>query len=105
MMDVVPRIPIACTLTADDIGPRAEEWRAFMAGRVEATERSGLAVRLRLRADDETLAVAADLAAREKECCAFFSFAIEIEPEARWLRVEAPANAQTVLDGLVALRS
>jgi len=61
-------------------------------------------VRLRLRPDDETLAVAADLAAREKECCAFFSFTIEIEPDARWLRVEAPPDAQAVLDGLVALR-
>src|SRR5207237_5523383 len=52
MMDGVTRIPVACTLTADDAAARVEEWRAFMAGRVEAAERSELAVRLRLRPDD-----------------------------------------------------
>ena len=103
MMDGVTRIPVACTLTADDAAARVDEWRAFMAGRVEAAERSELAVRLRLRPDDETLTIAADLAAREKECCAFFAFTIEIEPGARWLRIEAPADAQAVLDGLVAV--
>ena len=46
----------------------------------------------------DTLLAAADLAQREKACCGFFRFAVELEVDSRRLRVEVPADAVGVLD-------
>jgi len=94
-------VPVACTLEADAAGDRVGEWRTFLATRVLEVRRDDPAVaRLRLAADraDETLLVAADLAQREKACCAFFRFSVDLEVDSRWLRVEVPADAVGVLD-------
>ena len=99
------KIPIACTLTVADAGDRVEEWRAFLAHHVEETRREGDELRLHLRDSDETLCAAADLSAREKQCCGFFSFAIAIEADARWLVIAVPSDASTILDDFAALLS
>lgn len=99
------RIPIACTLTVDQAVDRGGEWQAFLADRVTDVERTAGAARLRLTGGDESLLAAADLAEREKGCCAFFTFSIELDGGARWLRVEAPAEAEPILDQLFAAAS
>jgi hypothetical protein len=101
----VTRVPIACTLTVDQAADRGEEWRTFLGTRVERVVRQPGVARLLLAAGDETLVMAADLAEREKGCCAFFTFAIELDGGDRWLRVEAPADAEPVLDQLFAIAS
>ena len=99
------KIPVACTLTATDAGDRVEEWRAFLAAHVEEARRDGDILRLRLRESDETLCAAADLSAREKQCCGFFSFAIAIEADARWLDIAVPPDASEILDDFAGLLS
>lgn len=97
------RVPIACTLTADQLPDRVEEWRSFLGSRVTAVERGAASARLQLAAGDDVLAAAADLAQREKQCCAFFDFAIALEGQHRWLAVSVPDDAAPVLDELLTL--
>jgi hypothetical protein len=96
-------VPIACSLSAGAAGDRVREWRTFLSGSVVSTERRGNVLRLGLVVSDGVLGNAADLAAREKACCPFFDFAIEIEPGARTLRVEVPEEASQALDDFARL--
>jgi hypothetical protein len=97
------RVPIACTLTAVQAKDRVGEWREFLARGVDERQLEGTVARLRLRPGDDVLVTAVDLAQREKSCCGFFSFSIELDTEARWLRVEVPADATPILADLMAL--
>lgn len=98
------KIPIACTLTTVDAHDRVEEWRSFLADHIEieTSARDANTLRLRLRPGDATLLAAADLAAREKDCCAFFTFSIAIESDGRWLHITVPPDASEILDRLAA---
>jgi MerR family transcriptional regulator, copper efflux regulator len=97
----VTHVPIACALSADDASARGEEWRQFVASSVLDIERRGPSARLRLRDGDAALLLAADLARREKACCAFFEFRLALLPEGIWLEVDAPAEAAPILDELL----
>jgi hypothetical protein len=100
----VPRVPIACSLAADEAGNRIEEWRRLLDAGVAEVERTPGSARLRLHDDGATLLAAIDLARREKACCDFFDFRLVPLPDAVWLEVDAPDDAAGVLDGLVGLR-
>jgi hypothetical protein len=65
---------IACSLTAADLPGRIAEWRALLSSVVERVDIEG-GVRLRLGPGVSAAAVAG-LAARELECCPFFSFGL-----------------------------
>jgi len=91
-------VPVACTLEPDAVGDRIGEWRTFLATRVDDVRHEGPVGRMRLRSGDDTLLVAVDLAQREKACCGFFRFSVELEADARWLRVEVPPDAVGILD-------
>ena len=98
------RAPIACTLTADGARERSEEWRNFLAGSAGTLERiSPQCIRIRLDPSAKAVESAADLAQREKACCAFFDFAIEIEADAFWLRVRVPPEASSTLEEFATL--
>ena len=97
------RVPIACSLSHEDAGVRVDEWRQFVNRRVVEVARSERSARLRLEDGSDALLVATDLARREKACCPFFDFRLEILPEAIWLEVEAPLEAAAILDRLVDL--
>jgi hypothetical protein len=98
------RIPIACTLTSESAGARVEEWRQFLDEWTGAAERAGdLCLRVKLDASPEALAAAVDLARREKACCAFFAFSIEVEADASWLSVTVPPEAADVLADFASL--
>ena len=66
------KIPIACSLEADDIGDRLAAWQAALA---RATT-------------------------REVECCAFFTFVVTVTTDGLALDVNAPADARPLLDDL-----
>jgi hypothetical protein len=80
-------IGAGCTLGADEMKVRRREW-------AELRDRSpgirdvagGVAIGL---AADEPLDRVADLAARESECCAFYTFVLRIEGTQRELEVTA----------------
>ncbi len=92
------KVPIACSLTANDATDRIGEWRRFFEEHAEAADRSDGQLRLRLRPTDDSLLAAADLSAREKACCGFFAFAIEICTDGRWLRIVVPSEARGILE-------
>jgi hypothetical protein len=96
----VTSIPIACTLSAADQTLRGDEWRRFLNADVVEVIRSESSARLRLADGEDVITTAVDLARREKTCCAFFEFVLELLPEAVWLRVSAPSEAATILDDL-----
>ena len=98
------RVPIACTLTADDAQDRVGQWRTFFTthtDRLEAQVPGRAAVRL--NPGDAALLAAADLAAREQACCSFFEFSIGIKPDGRWLQVHVPENAASTLANFISL--
>jgi hypothetical protein len=90
-------IPIACTLDAESVADRTDEWRQFIASSVMAVETGDTTIGLVLRDSDAALVAAASLGAREKACCAFFDVDIEIQPERRTLRLSVPAGAEEAL--------
>jgi hypothetical protein len=92
------RVPIACTLTANELPGRVDEWRALVRDWVVETRREPGSARLRLDPSEQALVAAVALAQREKECCAFFEFSLSIESEARWLCVTVPDDADATLD-------
>ncbi len=96
-MGHVTRVPIACSLTATEAGDRMDEWRSFVAAHVDARAADDAGIRLRLRPGDDALLAAADLAEREKACCPFFTFAVEIDADGRHLRISGPPEADEVV--------
>ncbi len=98
------RIPIACTLDAVSARDQVEEWRQLLGGSVAVVERpSPVELHLVLRSDLANLTEVVRLAQREKECCAFFEFALRIEPATVRLVVSVPPEASALLDDLTAL--
>ncbi len=96
--------PIACTLSPGEASDRVEEWRRFLGSSVEASERtSARQLRLRLNPSSDVLVDAVDLAQREKACCAFFEFSIQIERDAQWLVVGVPTEASSILSDFARL--
>ena len=99
------RIPIACSLSADAAEDRIEAWRAALRSSVTAAVRVTPArAELRLADGPDAAGRIVDLARREKACCEFFSFTIEIRSEGATLVVEVPEDAAGLLDDFVLLR-
>ena len=96
-------IPIACTLDAESLVVRTDEWRAFVASSVSAVEVDATTVRLVLNDSEAALIAAALLGAREKACCAFFDVDIELDADRRALRFSVPAGAEEALAAFAAL--
>ncbi len=94
----VMKIPVACTLGAQDAGKRVEEWRRFFERSIDAADPGG-PQRLRGRLDPtpETMIAAIDLALREKSCCSFFDFSIDLQLDGCWLVIAVPPDASGVL--------
>ncbi len=94
------QIPIACTLSATEKTTRSDEWRQFLATNVVEFIRTDTSVRMKLNGGDNVVLKTVDLARREKDCCAFFEFRLDLLPDSIWLEVGAPAEAAHLLDGL-----
>jgi len=99
----VTDVPIACTLTADDVVDRLAEWSAFFSSMVRKVSSDPDHATLTLVGGTEPVLTAADLAAREKACCSFFEFSIEWSQSETLLHVGVPREAESVLAGLLAL--
>jgi hypothetical protein len=90
--------PIECTLTSEGAAERVDEWRRFMQESIDAAQVVGDdELRLLLNPRPDVLPKAVDLAQREKSCCRFFDFSIEIKEESCWLVVSVPHQAAAVL--------
>ena len=91
------QIPISCTLTAEDRSIRGDEWRRFLNSSIDDVRRSGHSARLLLKGGDDVLLTAIDLARREKDCCAFFEFRLQLLPDEA-MRKELEADYQKMID-------
>lgn len=102
---MVVRVPIACSLNADAATERIEEWRAALSTAVTAAARTRPGrVELRLANGPTAAGRLIDLARREKACCGFFTFRIEIDGEGAIMVIEVPDDAIAVLDDFSDLR-
>jgi hypothetical protein len=90
---------MACSLTATDLPGRLAEWRALLSSVVERVDIEG-GVRLRLGPGVSAAAVAA-LAARELDCCPFFSFALLLSSRGLVIEVKAPEGAQALVNAFL----
>jgi hypothetical protein len=92
----------ACTLGADEMPARVREWAALRDRAKEIRQVPG--GRSLVLADDEPLAAVVDLAARESDCCPFYTFSLRLDGPAREMQITAgPGNepAVEVLLGLI----
>jgi hypothetical protein len=88
IMDVpASETPIVCDMTgAPDTGAeRLREYRRLFSQALAGREKTATGIRFRFRAQPGIEAWVRDLAAREKACCAFFTFTVTIlGEEVRW---------------------
>ena len=96
-MDSGAECDIACTLGAEAWFERIGEWQEFVRTFVDERALSPRQLRLRLRSGDDSLAAAVSLARREKECCAFFDFRLDLTAGGTALVISVPAEAEPVL--------
>jgi hypothetical protein len=98
---MVTRVPIACTLTADAAIERLAEWETFLATGVQWVETEANSATLILIGGSDVLLAATDLAEREKTCCSFFQFSIELDGIESRLHIEVPSEAEPILSDLL----
>lgn len=91
-------VPDACTLPTAEQPFRVAEFDQLFAEHLRSAERVD-AQTLDLTLDPSAEATAADLIARESECCSFFTFTLT---GALQLRITVPPAHTAVLDGLTA---
>ena len=100
------KIPIACTLTADETVDRVAAWREVVdlaIGPAVRSEGEGVvSVVLPLPPNPDVIGRVAALAAAEQACCGFFTFTIHLVEGSATLAVSAPSEGAPVLDALFA---
>jgi hypothetical protein len=93
------KIPIACTLTAEEAPDRVAEWRDALSV-AKSRERTASGYRLRFAKDPAFAGRLADLAAREVECCAFFTFTVTLDSSGLVFDVIAPPETHEMIGEL-----
>jgi hypothetical protein len=90
--------PVACSLGADDVANRIEEWHTVLA---HVTGRMPIERGLRLAfGADPPIADLARLAVAEHDCCRFFTFAITVDERGVALEVRAPEEGDAILESV-----
>jgi hypothetical protein len=102
-----PTTPIVCDMTGapDTIPERLGEYQRIFGQALIGRERTAGGIRFRFRAQAGIEAWVRDLAAREKACCAFFTFSVTaLGEEVRWdATVVDDDAARAILDEFYAL--
>jgi hypothetical protein len=92
-----------CTLPTAELPLRIAEFDAWFATDVLTVERlSAVRLRLALRPEPAVAARAADLAARETQCCSFFTFTLTATGGELSMQIDVPTAQSDVLAGLAA---
>ncbi len=89
--------PVACSLDGPAAGDRIRQWQDLLAG----AEREPIPDGIRLTVPSDRAAQVAGLAAAEQQCCPFFDFRLHLAGREMHLEVRAPAEAATMLAGLL----
>jgi len=88
-----------CTLEAAEMPARLKEW-SDLRDRSLAIRRIQGGVSLEL-ATSEPMSQVADLIARESECCAFYTFTLRIDGQARELQITAGEGREIAVQALL----
>ncbi len=94
-------LPIACTLTADELPARLNEIRAVSRHALRAKTATGTHAVLTFEPATGVHDRLAAIVAAESKCCAFLTMQLADEPAAITLTIDAPADAELVLEELL----
>jgi hypothetical protein len=94
--------PDACSLPIADQPARVGEWDALFQTAVREIETGPGGVRFLLDRSRATVAAVADLADRESQCCALFTFGVAVASDALALSVDADPEHAEVVQALAA---
>jgi hypothetical protein len=100
---LVTEVPIACTLKADEVVHRLAEWKAVFSRVIGSVDYHESGATLTLLGGSESLLTITELAEREKACCSFFFFSIELDGVETRLVIDVPTEAEPVLTELLTL--
>jgi hypothetical protein len=94
-------IPLACTLSSDGQITRFAEWAVLLTRATSKTDTDGGAD-ITFPADPDLAGQLAALSVREKDCCSFFAFTLDMTAAGTiTLRVRAPQDAEPLIAGLL----
>src|SRR2546426_11576433 len=94
-------LPIACTLTADEMPNRLAEMAELGRVALLSVQRHDARAILRFQPSSNSRARLERLVVAEGECCPFLDLDVRDEPDALWLTIAAPSGGETVLHQLV----
>lgn len=94
--------PIACSLSGDELPERAAQMARLGRNSLAGLTVKGSSATLRFHAGTGTETALADFIAAESACCPFFRFDTDLGDGEILLLVEAPADADWAVRGLVA---
>ncbi|MEV6560485.1 hypothetical protein AB0M22_32525 [Nocardia sp. NPDC051756] len=98
-IDPTDWVPDSCTLPTAQRPMRVAEFDQFFTDAVQRAERPGR-TRLDLLIDTDAVPLGRDLAARETDCCSFFTFTFEPAAGGSVLHIDVPLAHVEVLDAL-----
>ncbi len=99
-------VPVTCRLNEATARSQVVKWREALDVSIRAAERiSPAELALRLRDDLAGVGDLLRLAQRERECCPFFGFTLQVEPHVITLTVSVPDDAIPILDEFAQLAS
>jgi len=94
--------PIACTLTADELPARLDEIRAISREALRTKTTAGTHAVLTFHPTSGVHDRLAAIVAAESQCCAFLTMGLAETSDAITLTIDAPEDAELVLDELLA---
>jgi hypothetical protein len=95
-------LPIACTLTAEELPARLDEIRVVSHDALRSKHRDGPRAVMRFDPTPGIRDRLAAIVAAEATCCAFLRMTLAVDdPDAITLTIEAPAEAVPVLEELL----
>ena len=100
LADVIARVG---SLNADEVVHRLGEWKAVLSRVVGSVDYHQNRAILTVLGGSEPMLAITDLAEREKACCPFFLFSIEVDGAETRLYIDVPTEAELVLTELLAL--
>jgi len=98
----VTKVPIACTLTVDAAVDRVAEWKELLSTAVDRVDHDANHATLTMLGTKDLVAVT-ELAERERLCCSFFQFSIEVDETETRLHIVVPSEAEPILKELLTL--
>ena len=96
-------LPIACTLTPEELRRGREALLPGVIARAEAHEAVADGFRFRFKTEPGLLAALAGMIEAERHCCRFFRFQVSAEPDEGpvWLEVTGPPGTSDFLAGWI----